>query len=60
MFFEIRENDEIVKCTMVDERIEIEVPNTGLKGFDMINPISLVLLCLGIGVVAYAIKKKRK
>ena len=45
---------------MVDERIEIEVPNTGLKGFDMINPISLVLLCLGIGVVAYAIKKKRK
>ena len=60
MFFEIRENDEIVKCTMVDERIEIEVPNTGLKGFDIINPISLVLLCLGIGVVAYAIKKKRK
>jgi hypothetical protein len=60
MYFEIRENGEIVKCTMVDEKIEIEVPNTGLKGIDTVKPISFILLALGIGVVIYATKKNQK
>lgn len=60
MFFEIRENGEIVKCNMVDERIEIEVPNTGLKGFDIIYPLSFIMLGIGAGVVIYAKKKRKK
>lgn len=60
MYFEIRENGEIVKCNMVDERIEIEVPNTGLKGFDMIYPLSFIILGIGTGVVIYAKKKRKK
>ena len=33
MFFEIKEDGEIVKTTMVNEQVVIEVPNTGLSDF---------------------------
>lgn len=58
MYFEIKEDGEIVKCTMKDEKI-IEVPNTELNDLH-IKEIGSIMLCVaGIGVIIYA-KKKRK
>ena len=58
MYFEIKEDREIVKCTMKDEKI-IEVPNTELNDLH-IKEIGSIMLCVaGIGVIIYA-KKKRK
>ena len=59
MPFEIKENGEIVKCQMTNEKI-IEVPNTE-KNSNYIIEISASLLCLvGIGVILYGRKKKNK
>ena len=60
MFFEIKENGEIVKCDMVDERIEIEVPNTGMNKIYILPILSCVLLAGGIGGKVYAKKKTKK
>ena len=58
MYFEIKEDGQIVKCTMKDEKI-IEVPNTELNDLH-IKEIGSIMLCVaGIGVIIYA-KKKRK
>lgn len=60
MYFEILEDGKIVKCTMVDEKIVIEVPNTGIEDYHIIEIISSLLVLSGIGVIAYVVKKKRK
>ena len=60
MYFEIFEDGEIVKCTMVDEKIVIEVPNTGVEDYHIIEVVSSLLVLSGIGVIVYVIKKKRK
>lgn len=58
MYFEIKEDGQIVKCTMKDEKI-IEVPNTEMNNLH-IKEIGSIMLCVaGIGVIIYA-KKKRK
>lgn len=58
MYFEIKEDGQIVKCTMKDEKI-IEVPNTELNDLH-IKEIGSIMLCVaGIGVIIYA-KNKRK
>ena len=58
MYFEIREHGEVVKCSMVDEKIEIEVPNTGIQNFYILESIMGLVLATGIGVIVYAKKKK--
>ena len=60
MYFEILEDGEIVKCTMVDEKIIIEVQNTGIDDYHIIKIVSSLLVLGGIGVIVYVIKKKRK
>lgn len=60
MYFEIKENGEVVKATMVDERIVIEVPNTGITNYYVVEIISILLVVGGIGVIIYDKKKKRK
>ena len=60
MYFEIRDNGEVVKCNMVDERIEIEVPNTGITDYYVLENISILLIICGIGVISYAYKKRNK
>ena len=60
MFFEILEDGEIVKTTMVNEQVVIEVPNTGLSDFYIYEIISGVLVLSGIGVIIYAKKKRKK
>ena len=58
MYFEIKEDGEIVKCTMKDEQI-IEVPNTEMNDLHIKEICSIMLCFAGIGVIIYA-KKKRK
>src|SRR5574344_1122385 len=56
MYFEIKENGEVVKCSMKDEEI-IEVPNTEANEFPFLELGSLVLCIAGFGVMIYANKK---
>ena len=58
MYFEIKENGEVVKCNMKDEEI-IEVPNTEANEFPFLELGSLVLCIVGFGVLIYANKKKK-
>ena len=58
MYFEILEDGEIVKCTMTDEKVIVEVPNTDSSNY--IIQISLILMGLATGVVVYEEIKKRK
>ena len=58
MYFEIKENGEVVKCNMKDEEI-IEVPNTEANEFPFFELGSLVLCIVGFGVLIYANKKKK-
>ena len=59
MYFEIKEDGEIVKCKMKDEII-IEVPNTEKNEVPYLEIISLLLALAGIGVILYAKNKKNK
>ena len=59
MEFEITKDGEIVKCTMTDELIVTEVPNTNKDEFPIVELISLLLTGIGFGVLFY-VKKKNK
>lgn len=58
MYFEILEDGEIVKATMTDEKVIVDVPNTDSSNY--IIQISLILLAAATGVVIYEEIKKRK
>ncbi|MBQ3474882.1 MAG: Cys-Gln thioester bond-forming surface protein [Bacilli bacterium] len=58
MYFEVLEDGEIVKCTMKDEKIVVEVPNT--LNNDYLPFIMFGVTVIGLGVVAYGIKKSKK
>jgi len=60
MYFEIKEDGEIVKCTMVDEKVVVEVPNTGISEYPIVEIIGSLLIISGIGVIVYVKTKKRK
>ena len=57
LLFEIKENNEVVKLTMIKENIITEVPNTGLVDNYKIELISSILILFGLGEI-YVIKKK--
>ena len=59
MYFEIKEDGEIVKSNMTDELIIVEVPNTELNEFPLFELVSIVLVGLGAGVIFYAKRKKK-
>ena len=59
MYFEIKEDGEIVKSNMTDELIIVEVPNTELNEFPLLELVSIVLVGLGAGVIFYAKRKKK-
>lgn len=58
MYFEIKEDGEVVKATMTNEKIKIPVPITGVNDSHVIEIISGLLVLSGIGVALYAKKKK--
>ena len=60
MYFEILEDGQVVKCTMVNELAPIEVPNTGVKDYYIIVQIIGTLIIFGgIGVMICANKKRK-
>ena len=58
MYFEVLKDGEIIKCTMTDEKIVVEVPNTFKS--DYLPIIMFGISIVGLGVVAYGIKKGKK
>ena len=58
MYFEIKENGEIVKATMKDKKMIIDVPIT-LKN-NYLPFIMFGISVIGLGAVAYGIKKNKK
>lgn len=55
-FFEIKENDEVVRVTMTNELKEIEVPNTSSNSYIILIPIAM----LATGTILLFINNKRK
>lgn len=60
MYFEILEDGEIVKATMVNEKVVIEVPNTDTNASYLVEIIGSSLIICGIGAIIYVIKKKKR
>lgn len=61
MYFEIKEDGEIVKSVMKDQIIEIhEVPNTEANEFPIGGLITIILIGIGAGACVYANKNKDK
>ena len=60
MYFEIKEDGEIVKSIMKDERI-IEVPNTGIDDKNNNTVVAIILVLIGVGAIIYGnVKRKKK
>lgn len=62
MYFEILEDGEIVKCTMVNELAPVPVPNTGINDHlsIVIQLAGTLVIISGIGAIVYANKKRKK
>lgn len=58
MYFEILEDGEIVKAKMTNEKVIINVPNTGINDYHVIEIIGGLFLLCGVGIIIYAKKKK--
>lgn len=59
MYFEILEDGEIVKATMVNEKVPVEVPSTGATDYHVAEVIGGLLIFIGLGYGLYVIKKKK-
>ena len=59
MYFEIKENGEVIKSTMKDQRI-VKVPNTESNDYKELIITGSLLMILGIGIIIYGRKKNKK
>ena len=59
MYFEIKEDGEIVKSIMKDKQI-VKVPNTEANDYKELLFSGITLLVCGAGVIIYGIKNKKK
>ena len=59
MYFDIKEDGEIVKATMTNEKVIIDVPITGLDKTYVIEIVTSILAIVGAGIIVYAIKKRK-
>ena len=59
MYFEILEDGEIVKATMTDEKVIVEVPSTGITESHFIEIVGTMFILGGIGAIIYVKKKKQ-
>lgn len=59
MYFDILEDGEIVKATMVNEKVPVEVPSTGATDYNIAEVIGSFLILAGLGMGLYVIKKKK-
>lgn len=62
LYFEILEDGEVVKSTMVNELAPIPVPNTGINDNKsvVIQLVGTLVIISGIGAIIYANKKRKK
>lgn len=60
MYFEILEDGEVVKASMVNEKVVVDVPNTGSNYYYVLEIIGSVFIIAGIGTLIYVKKKKNK
>ena len=60
MYFSIKEDGEIVKAIMTNEKIIVEVPNTEINDNFLVEIISGIICISGIGIVIYARKKSEE
>ena len=61
VYFEIKENGEIVKAEMTNEQIEkVKVPDTQKDQSDFGNIVSLVVIVAAIGVLIYGEVRNKK
>ncbi len=58
IYFEILEDGEIVKATMLEEKVIVEVPSTGIINFHLTEIAGALLIITGIGAIIYDKKKK--
>ncbi len=58
ILFEIKENGDIIKEEMTNERIPFDIPNTLVQDEIIINIISLLFMFIGLGLFAYGKKNK--
>ena len=54
--FEIKENGEIVKDTLSNEKIVIDVPNTSANDYKILIPVSLC----GLGIILILLSKDKR
>ena len=59
MYFEIKEDGEVVKSVMKDKKI-VKVPNTEANDYKELLFSGITLLVTGAGVIVYGIKKRKK
>lgn len=59
MYFEILEDGKIIKVTMTDEKVIVEVPKTGITDFKLIYIFGTTFIIVGVGILIY-VKTKRK
>ncbi len=59
LYFEILEDGEIVKSTMVNELAPVPVPSTGLNNNYVVEIAGGILILSGLGVAIYVAKKKK-
>ena len=57
MYFEILEDGQVIKSVMKDEIVD--VPNTGINDYHIIDIIGLVFIIGGIGFLIYEKTKKK-
>lgn len=60
MYFEILHDGEVVKATMKDEKVKVDVPDTFAEDNYFIEIINGVLILVGIGGLLYAGKRKAR
>ena len=58
MYFEIKDNGEIIKADMTNELI-VDVPDTDIADSNILNVIGIVAIVLGLGYIAYDKFKKK-
>lgn len=58
IFFEIKDDNEIVKVTMTNEKSIVEVPDTRMNDNHAIEVIGMILIILGMGGILYVKKNK--
>lgn len=58
IFFEIKDDKEVVKVTMTNEKSIVEVPDTRMNDNHVTEILGMILIILGIGGILYVKKNK--